>query len=713
MILSTQYYRPPFPQQHRWDEDLRTIRATGFDAIYVTATWSWVEPAPGEYVFDDYERLFAAAEREGLRVIVNLWSEIQPTWVEREIPGSAMIDHTGKPVVSSHMTYTQFGLTPGSCTDHPEVRKRAGDFLSAFVSHFAGAPALHVWDCWNEMRFMSQADGHVCFCEHTQRGFQSWLQDRYPTLDALNAAWQRRYRSWEDVLPGRLPTRTYTDAMAQAAWLMHRTLRDLRWRSETVRAADPSVPVIAHAAFPATSNTGEFFDWEPPLARGDDWELAEVVDAFGSSHFPAWLHPSPADFGARLEASRCATGDKPYWISELQGGAAASGMQGQVPVHGDRQARWVWNGVARGVKGINFWCWRDETFGRESAGYGIVGEDGHREERLAALARCAELFRAHEPLLDAYKPAQPEVGVVFVPGTYHLDWASYLPWALSSDDDVQFQAGHSVQAYMWALERTQVPYDVVHPSDADALDRYRVLFMPWPLVTDPALTPRLLDWVRAGGTLLTEAELDAFDDAGLYRYPGERPFAQALGLEPIGRRPLDGRTLAFELDDVRGELRAGTWVEPQRLGADATALASDERGASIVRRRLGAGTVVAVGTYAGTPYYKQRYADFERFVEAVVHGAGATPAIRCDASDGEVVQWRFGRSGETPLLFVINEGEAVDARFTLAAGLVPAGACEDLASGRTLDVVAENGVSSLTVPLDAGGYHVVRFGAAS
>jgi beta-galactosidase len=76
--LCTQYYRPPFPEPHRWEDDLARIRATGFDAIVLTASWAWIEPEPGRYDFSDFDALIEAAGRAGLEVIVNTWSELQP-----------------------------------------------------------------------------------------------------------------------------------------------------------------------------------------------------------------------------------------------------------------------------------------------------------------------------------------------------------------------------------------------------------------------------------------------------------------------------------------------------------------------------------------------------------------------------------------------------------------------------------------------------------
>ena len=464
MILATQYLPTPFPHRDRWRADLADIKATGLDAIVIASPWAWLEPAPGELQFDDHDELIEVAAGHGLKVVLNPWVELQPVWVHEEYPDAHMVDHLGRRVVSSQLAYAQFGLTPGACTDHPRVREHATGVLTAMASRYAHTDNLLMWDCWNEIRWLTQADGYVCHCDHTVARFRSWLRDRYGDLDGLNAAWHRRYRSWSHVVPAKLPTRTYTDMMAFLAFLTDRAAEDLRWRRDAVHAGDASRPIVAHTVFPSVSSTGEFFEFEPPLVRGNDWDLADQVDGLGSSHFPAWLGVSGLDLAVRLEASRCAAGDKIYWMSEVQGGAAGHGMQATEPVPAATQQRWIWTGIARGAKGASFWCWRDEVFGRESGGFGIVGNDGHREERLAALRATADVLAKHGGLLDEYRPDPARVGVVLEPRTYHLDWAARLGSGPAGGAVDQFQAGHSVQGYLRALECLQVPYDVVDPG---------------------------------------------------------------------------------------------------------------------------------------------------------------------------------------------------------------------------------------------------------
>lgn len=708
MLLTAQYYRPPFPRPSRWQADLAAIAETGFDAIVVSLPWSWVEPEPGRFRYDDYDRLFEAAGARGLGVIINLWTEIQPVWIHREVPDAHMVDHTGRKVVSSTLAYMHFGVIPGGCTDHPVIRARAGEFMRETARRYAGLPNLLQWDCWNEMRWLSQTDGYVCYCPHTLARYQEWLRRKYGELDALNEAWLRRYCDWRDIVPPNLPTRTYTDSMAWQEFITQRTSEDLRWRYECVRSVDAKRPIVAHAAFPSTLATGKFFAYEMALTRGNDWELAKQVDGFGGSHFPAWLRfPAPL-VGAAMESARCAAADKPYAIAELQGGASSHGLQPQQPVSGPMQARWLWSGIARGAKTVNFWCWRDEVFGRESGGFGIVGNDGFRDSRLHHLRRAAAVLREHRQLLDDYRPEPAQVGVVFEPGTYRLDWAARMPNDPADQALPPFPAGHSLQAYLCALECLQIPYDVVETGQDVSLSRYRLLVLPWPLVVDERFAQAVLAWVHAGGTLLTEAGLGSFTATGLFNYPDERDFAARLGLIVAGRRPLDVDRLAFRFDGCSGTLKLSRWLEPF-VGPDLEDLAAGSDSRLLVRRRLGAGTVIGVGSFVAAGYWESRYTDFEVFLNKIAEQAGVQRSFQCSLGDGALLQWRFG-SSHAPLLFVTSHAGNVPTRWEIRTGvLADATRATDLLDGRGVAIERRGGAASFMLEPNECGCHLLRF----
>lgn len=659
MILGVQYYRPPFPRSDYWRDDLSAMRAAGLDTVQLWACWGWIESQPGAYRFEDYDELVLAAGEAGLHVVISTIVEIQPFWIHREIPDSYLVDHMGHLVRSSLRRECNVGYTPGGCLDHPEVRRRMGAFLEAIGTRFARSDVLSAWDCWNETRWAVQADGYVCYCDHTVRLFRSWLRERYGDLDGLGSAWRRRYASWEDVVPGKAPGRPYTDLVDYQAFLTWRAGRHAAFRAEHLRGADPNHPVLAHCAKPAVFSSG--MEHEQAVSRGNDFDLAELLDGFGCSHFPAWEGLSTTELGTRIEAIRSAAGRKPAWVSELQGGGACAGFGVWPPVDPAAQQRWLWGAYGRGVKGVLFWCWRDEVFGRESSGFGLVGSDGQSEGRLARLARSRQVLADHGDMLDAYAPDDPEIGVLFSQGSYQLEWAE-------SGRNAE-QATGSLAGWMRLLERCQLSYKVVDSARPAVLAGLKVLILPWPLVVPPVMADALVRWVGAGGRLITESEVDAFDEQGFYRYPNERPLAAALGVHSLGRRTVAkeaGMTVGWGGEHF--VFPTASWLEALDA-TDREVLSSSEAGeATAIRRRLGRGSLVALGTFPGLGYLRTRQSDLERFIRVFVDEAAVSSALAITPGDGEQVQWRSGLSGKTRLLFVTAETSVREVHVRLNGG---------------------------------------------
>lgn len=646
MILGTQYYRPPFPDQRYWRDDLAAMKEAGLDTVQLWACWGWIEPEPGHYRFEDYDGLVAIAGEVGLGVVISTIAEIQPFWLGRAVPGSEMVDHTGATVRSSLRRECNVGLTPGGCSDHPGVRERMGAFLGRIAHQYASSDVVVAWDCWNETRWAVQADGYVCYCAHTLASFRHWLDQRYGGLPGLNEAWRRRYASWDDVLPGKRPGQPYTDLVEFEAFLTWRSARHAAFRAERIKAHDGRHPVLAHCGKPAVFSSG--MDYEQAVSRGNDFDLADVLDGFGCSHFPAWENFSPTELGSRVEATMSATGAKPGWVSELQGGGASAGFGAWPAVAPAAQQRWVWGAYGRGAKAVLFWCWRDEVFGRESSGFGLTGSDGHSQGRLERMAVTGSLLRTHEAFLDGYHPDPALVGALFSQGAYQLDWAENGAQAA--------QASGSLLGWLSVLERSQLPYRVVDAGRPGSLEGLRLVVLPWPLVVPPAMAEALAAWVGDGGTLVTEAELDAFSEQGFYRYPADRPLALALGVTSRGRRQAgEGTGLSLSWDGEHLDLPVAGWLEALEPGPAEVLARSPAGEVTAVRTQVGRGQVVALGSFPGLGYRQERSGALEDLARALAGRAGASPALQVEPGDGELVHWRLGRSGPHRALFITAE----------------------------------------------------------
>ena len=70
IVYGTQYYRAPTPLPEEWEVDIPRLADYSLDTIQIRINWRWNEVHEGEYCFDDVDRLFDLAEKNGKKVIV-------------------------------------------------------------------------------------------------------------------------------------------------------------------------------------------------------------------------------------------------------------------------------------------------------------------------------------------------------------------------------------------------------------------------------------------------------------------------------------------------------------------------------------------------------------------------------------------------------------------------------------------------------------------
>lgn len=714
LILSTQYYRPPFPKNKYWEEDLDLIKKTGLNTLQLWAVWGWIEPSPGNFIFDDYDKIFEAAKKRGLKILLSTCAELQHFWIHREIPDSHMIDHMGNKVISSGRGESNEGLTPGGCTDHPEVLKRMKIFLETIVARYKDHESLAGWDSWNELRWDTNADGLVCNCPHTLKAFREWLEGKYGSLEGLNEAWQRRYCSFEDVFPGKIVGRPYTEMMEFQAFLQWKHAQHLKFRYDTIRNIDNKHVISAHGPCPTFySDWGPMVQFptggvtQPAIHRGNDWDMSEMVDIYGTSIFPVWQYNDMIEFGVKIECTRSATAQKGFWLSELQGGGGGvwGGISEILSVKAKEQQLWLWNSLSRGAKAVNFWCWRDEVFGNESNCCGLIGEDGHAEDRLSELQKSGELISRYNKLLEDYKPDAYEetVGVYFDADTVNLEWAR------SGQGRNAFE---SILGYLVALETIQCRYTVVESNHLEAMERLKVCILPFPLIIKPEVTDRILEFVEKGGTLIIEGEAEAFDNLGFFNTIGkERAFSSKLGIKTLGRRNITQEMFDVNLENKAFHLKVGIFNTPLdtlMLDKEVEVLGKDLDGNVMVgKTTYGKGSVIAIGGFCGKSYYNERYSDFEQFLLQITTSAKVTTDIQIESEC--FIQWRSGMSGNTRLLFLMNPNKGQNITIKAPSGFFDGDEVEELQSCTTLKLKNFNQLKGFDIFVEEESFTILRW----
>jgi len=655
----------PREQMETWRKDLRQIRALGFNAIRSWIDWSTGEPAEGKYNFETLDVLTTLAEQEGLRVFVQVYMDSAPQWVGRKFPDSLFVSSNGEAIRPES--------SPGYCRDHPGVRKADTGFYAALAALLKTKKAFAGWDLWSEPHVINWANPtyiqnpEFCFCANTQRRYREWLRKKYGTLDAVNQAWYRRYQGWDEVEPNRLSTiLSYTDYIDWKAFIADKLGEDLRERYEAVKRVVPGLPATSHAAGVGLFSSPHY--WE---GQSDDWTMAQQVDYYGTSFYPkhsAFVDRDPVWRGALLDFTRSfgfAQGRNGFYVGELQGGFGTIAVNVSPTVTPEDIRMWMWSALARGAKALNVYAWYPMSTGYESGGFGLINLDGSITERAREAGRIAQVVSRNEKVFLDARPAQAEIAVIYNPLAHFVGGRQRQAAYGGPQGEVAGIERDSLLGAYRALWPRNVPMDFVHIDHLEELGRFKLVYLPYPLMLPTGSVAKLREYVAGGGHLAVEARAGWNNERGRASdvIPG-------MGLhEVLGCRESAIETVAAGKAVLKwesGEEVQGRWYQEslEPLRAEARVVARFGSGApAAVESRYRKGATLTIGSFvaAGAP---------ENLFAKLMAWAGVQ--VQPPVTGGVEVRWLM--SGGKSLIFVMNHArDRVEARLTVAA--------EDLVTG--------------------------------
>ncbi len=704
------------PKKDAWRDDVRQIRDLGFNTLRAWIDWASGEPEEGRYELETLEVLLELAEEHGLRLLLQVYMDSAPAWVGVKHPDALFVSSNGQAIVPES--------SPGYCRDHRGVRDADVAFYAALAARARQSPAFLGWDLWSEPHVINWANPtwipnpEFCYCPHTLARFRQWLQRRYTTLDALNEAWYRRFRSWDQVEPSRLSTiLSYTDYIDWKTFIVAKLGEDLRDRYEAVKRVAPDTVVTSHAA-----GVGLFASphhWE---GQADDWTMARQVDYYGASFYPKHSALVDRDVpwrAALLDFTRSFgydQGRRGFWIGELQGGFGTIAVNVSPPVTARDLTIWTWSALARGAKGINYYAWYPMNSGYEAGGFGLNHLDGTITERARAAGAIARVVDRHQSLLLEARPPRAEVAILYNPLAHFVGGRQRAASYGGPQGEVIGIERDSLLGVHRALFPHNVPLDYVHVDHLDPtrLEQYRVVFFPYPLMFREAVGPVLRAYVEGGGTLVTEARLGWSNERGYAsdRIPGMGLW-EVVGAREAAVETVQGKAAQMRWvgDDIPGfapeTMLAGRWyretLEPMDASARVVARWEDGTAAAIVASR-GRGRTLMLGSYVSAAYQTGPTPEAARFFRALVDWAGVRSPIEVTGGPLEV---RHLERGADVVLFVFNHA-STSAPSLIRLRRTSQATVTDLVSGGAVSATHDGDVLAIPLTLPAGEVRVLK-----
>lgn len=622
-VYGAQYYRAPTPGPEYWERDLAQMKELGFNTVKYWVQWRWSERVPGEYYWEDLDRLMRLAEKNDLQVILNLICDVMPIWSERKYPDCRMIDRNGVPVRTEAVVCRQLGGYPGPCYRHPGMKEARMAFFRAALEHFNAFPALLAWDVWNEPehhlnRRSEKNDDHLlCYCPHCARAFRQAMEKRYGgDIEALNRRWGRCYRSFDDV---ELPTEplTVADFIDWREFQLDTMTAEAQWRLRMVKELAPGRFPHLHVV----PDTIECFNCTNCV---DDFSLAEECEVFGSTMMNDPLFAAEASSAA---------GNRPFYNAEWHLNFGSTAMHQRVI---DRKTflREAIPQFAWSVRGFLYWQFRPESLGFESPAWGLIRGDGSERPVTRHAGMFIEKLTPYLPRLMRSCRTPAAAGVL-------RSRRNELFFHAFPQHESGNRLYRSLCGWTGVLNECGVSFRFISTEELERkrLDGLRLLILPDAYYLSKAEALAVDEFLRKGGVVIAEGSMAGYcHDSG--RHSDVLPgcgLAERWGVrevESVSSFHIDCREEPEGTADAEGDVAKALKSVGVKGGEIVPLDSIWGRGAGAVTLALlEAKDVVTLASFRGTPCVIQKMID-----DGMLIYAGSCLGVAAQSGNGDLLR---------------------------------------------------------------------------
>ena len=495
MNLGVCYYPEQWPEAW-WDDDARRMAAMGIRYVRIAEfAWSRIEPSPGVFAWEWLDRAVETLHAHGLKVVMCTPTATPPKWLVDADPAMLAVDANGQP--------RSFGSRRHYCFSSPSYRAQSARISIAVAQRYGQHPAVAAWQTDNEYGCHLSV---LSYSQAARAGFRVWLQTRYTTVDALNAAWgtvfwSQEYQSFDAIDP---PVGTVTEANPA-----HR-LDYRRFASDEVVAFNRIQTDIIRKYSPGRDVTHNFMGFftefdhhdvsaDLDVATWDSYPLGFTQDFFLSAdekrRYARTGHPDIPSFHHDLYRGMCQGVNRGrWWVMEQQPGPVNWAQWNPAPLDGMVRL-WTWQAFAHGAEVVSYFRWRQAPFAQEQMHAGLNRPDRSLDQGGAEATQVAAELKALGfglgldlgPGVESNRPGArmrpAQVAMIF-------DYAS-LWMAQIQPQGADYNAMEITFRAYSALRALGLDVDIVS-SRADVTG-YALVVLPAHLREDAALAQRLAD----------------------------------------------------------------------------------------------------------------------------------------------------------------------------------------------------------------------------
>ena len=615
--FGSQYYRAPSPDSADWERDLQSMADLGFTMVKFWVQWRWNHPAVDRFYFEDIDRLMDLAHEYRLKVMLNTIFDVAPAWIYQKYPDASMLTLDGRRIGPQTQPHRQIGGL-GYCFNHDQVMSHFFSFLRETVKRYTDHPALGMWNVGSEPELTSSmaemrlyADNAdrmgdmLCYCEHCRNKFVEWIKSKYHSIEMLNQSWNRNYREFSEIeLP--ITRNTFNDMIDWRMFFVDTLGKNVEKRFAVAREEDQGRhPLLCHHVF---------IQGFPLVSTANDpWNVGRFGDLHGFTQM---------DDSMMIDILRSCAKDKPVISAEMLMLPGYT-LDLPQPIEMTDIKRFIFSGIAGNLKGFIFWQYRPEVLGREAPTWGLSFLDGSSTPWMNSYAEVGRVLQNQaEFILDA-KPQNPNVAILYHPENQIFAWISTKNEKSATD---------SLLGTHHALYEHNFKIDFIHPREftREFLNKYPVIYIPFPYHLGAKICHNLKDWVERGGILIAEAYFAGWKVEGGHHekvvpgYGFDRVFGVRQGVvKPAVRESGVDIVITKNLPYIKkGKTAKGSLIQETYLISKAEVWAEFSDGSpAITCAQFGKGKAIAIGSYIGLSYHRQQHPENGAMIASLVEAA--------------------------------------------------------------------------------------------
>ncbi|SMH31235.1 beta-galactosidase [Rathayibacter oskolensis] len=562
-------YNPEQWPREVWDEDIALMRSAGVNLVSIGIfSWALLEPREGEYDFSFLDELIELLHGAGIDVDLATPTAAPPAWFWTKYPES-------RPVTREGVTLgwgSRGMVSPSS----PEYRAACVALTERLAERYAAHPAVVLWHVHNEYGAPISDD----YSAHSVRAFRTWLQRRYDSLEALNAAWGtlfwgQVYGEWDEIDAPRVSASVVnqTQRLDFARFTSDALLECFRAERDAIKRFAPGTPVTTN--FMATN-----------CPSVDLWKWRSEVDLVANDHYlVAERRDNHVLLAMDADLTRSLAGGAP-WILMEHSTSAVNWQPRNIAKRPGELARNSMSHLARGADAILYFQFRASRYGAEKFHSAMLPHAGVGSRVWKEVVALGDELAGLAEVLGSRVRSRAAI---------LWDWESFWAQDLEWRPSVELEHRERVIAYYTELWRRGVTVDFAHPH-AD-LSGYDIVLAPALYLVDDASRANIEGYVRAGGTFVASYFSGVVDENDAV-HPGGAPgsLREVLGVAVPEFLPL----YADQTVALASGAAASGWAEEVVLeGADSVTDYADGPAAgspAITRHHFGEGRSWYVST---------------------------------------------------------------------------------------------------------------------